>query len=49
MSAWLAWLKDILRQLAADRAEMLAGRDIEDKQKEGEGPQPIPFWLWHMF
>ena len=50
MSAWLTWLKNVLAQLAADRAEMLAYSEREESTKpEGDGSHPIPFWLWHMF
>jgi hypothetical protein len=45
MSAWLAWVKSFLAQLAQERAEMLSVGD----EKAEEGAQPIPFWLWHMF
>jgi len=50
MSAWLTWLKNVLAQLAADRAEMLAYSERKESTKpEGDGSHPIPFWLWHMF
>lgn len=49
MSAWLDWIKHVLEQLAAERAEMLSVRDAEEGAKPGDRQQPIPFWLWHMF
>jgi len=46
MSAWLAWVKQLLAQLAAERAEMFAA---SEEDRSGENAPPIPFWLWHMF